>query len=251
MVSTHARSSFFGATVTSWIQGGKERMFLSSKSTLDASKPVSPGQPAEVGSTCLALRTAMLTNLSLADPRWYPRRLCESARCLRPLLALTAQPIFGPPPSSPPEYAALSQHGFARTQTWTLDKILMDREEGISVRLLAPPPPASFNHSYKLAYVITLAPHQLVTDLHLTNTSSSEDFIFQALLHNYLAVPDANKLQITGLDKGVDYKDKVLGGKLCTWEGGVLTIEGETDRSVHPTHEDQACPVLSLAEQAR
>ncbi|RSH81518.1 hypothetical protein EHS25_006875 [Saitozyma podzolica] len=178
---------FFGATVTSWIQGGKERMFLSSKSTLDASKPIRGGIP-------------------------------------------VVFPIFGPPPSSPPEYAALSQHGFARTQTWTLDKILMDREEGISVRLLAPPPPASFNHSYKLAYVITLAPHQLVTDLHLTNTSSSENFIFQALLHNYLAVPDANKLQITGLDKGVDYKDKVLGGKLCTWEGGVLTIEGETDR---------------------
>ncbi|GFZ51797.1 hypothetical protein JCM24511_09565 [Saitozyma sp. JCM 24511] len=178
---------FFGATVTSWIQGGKERMFLSSKSTLDASKPIRGGIP-------------------------------------------VVFPIFGPPPSSPPEYAALSQHGFARTQTWTLDKILMDREEGISVRLLAPPPPTSFNHSYKLAYVITLAPHQLVTDLHLTNTSSSEDFIFQALLHNYLAVPDANKLQITGLDKGVDYKDKVLGGKLCTWEGGVLTIEGETDR---------------------
>jgi hypothetical protein len=67
VVSTHTRTSFFGATVTSWIQGGKERMFLSSKSTLDASKPVSPGQPAEVGYTNLPLRAAMLTSLSFAS----------------------------------------------------------------------------------------------------------------------------------------------------------------------------------------
>ena len=33
--------SLFGATVTSWKQGGKERLFLSSKSSLDSSKAVS------------------------------------------------------------------------------------------------------------------------------------------------------------------------------------------------------------------
>jgi hypothetical protein len=40
--------SLFGATVTSWKQGGKERLFLSSKSSLDSSKPVSSDGIAEV-----------------------------------------------------------------------------------------------------------------------------------------------------------------------------------------------------------
>lgn len=33
--------SFYGATVVSWKQGGKERMFVSSKSAMDGSKAVS------------------------------------------------------------------------------------------------------------------------------------------------------------------------------------------------------------------
>jgi hypothetical protein len=33
--------SYYGATVTSWIGGGKERLFLSSKAVLDGSKAVS------------------------------------------------------------------------------------------------------------------------------------------------------------------------------------------------------------------
>ncbi|WWD22464.1 hypothetical protein CI109_106957 [Kwoniella shandongensis] len=176
----------YGATVTSWKSGGKERLFVSSTSALDGSKPIRGGIP-------------------------------------------VVFPIFGPPPSSPPEYAALSQHGFARTQTWTLDKIVMDRPEGVSIRLAAPPPPSSFQHKYTLAYVITLTEHQLSTDIHITNTGS-EDFIFQTLLHNYLAVPDSTKIKIKGIAEGTTYKDKVLGGKLDKWDGSTLTIDREVDR---------------------
>jgi D-hexose-6-phosphate mutarotase len=46
-----ADDSLFGATVTSWKQGGKERLFLSSKSSLDSSKPVSSDGIAEVITT--------------------------------------------------------------------------------------------------------------------------------------------------------------------------------------------------------
>ncbi|KAK8845511.1 hypothetical protein IAR55_006226 [Kwoniella newhampshirensis] len=176
----------FGATVTSWKSGGKERLFLSGKSALDSSKPIRGGIP-------------------------------------------IVFPIFGPPPSSPPEYAALSQHGFARTQDWTLDKIVMDRPEGVSIRLAAPPPPDSFPHRFTLAYVVTLTEHQLSTDLHITNTGS-EDFIFQALLHNYLAVPDSSKIKINGVDAGTVYKDKVLGMKLDESDGNPLVIDKEIDR---------------------
>ncbi|ORY22621.1 galactose mutarotase-like domain-containing protein [Naematelia encephala] len=176
----------FGATVTSWIVDGKERMFLSSKSSLDSTKAIRGGIP-------------------------------------------IVFPIFGPPPSSPPEYAALKQHGFVRTQDWTLDSIIMDRDEGVSVRLTSPPPPSEFNHKFTLSYVVTLTKHQLSTDVHINNTGN-EDFIFQVLLHNYLAVPDVKKITITGLDKGIEFFDKAAGGKMGTWQGGELKITQETDR---------------------
>ena len=98
----------------------------------------------------------------------------------------------------------------------------MDRPEGVSVRLLAPPPPSGFSHNYKLAYVVTLAAHQLSCDIHVTNNDSKE-FKFQALLHNYLAVPDSSKISMTGIDKGVQYFDKAL-GKTEQWGGESLTI---------------------------
>lgn len=108
----------------------------------------------------------------------------------------------------------------------------MDRPEGVSVRLLAPPPPAEFKHDYRLSYVVTLARHQLSTDLHVVNTSTSEDFKFQALLHNYLAVPDVSKIKITGIEKGTQYVDKVQNFKRETWDGGALEINKQVDRWV-------------------
>lgn len=110
----------------------------------------------------------------------------------------------------------------------------MDRPEGVSVRLTAPPPPSDsgFNHPFKLAYVVTLAPHQLSTDLHIVNTSDKDDFIFQALLHTYLAVPDASKIKITGVEKGVTYKDKTQGMKVCEATGEPVVIDKEVDRYV-------------------
>lgn len=63
--------SWFGATVTSWQVDGKEKFFLSSKSALDAGKPVSGMDVAEVRSqtSFMGPRTDPL------DPRWYPSRL--------------------------------------------------------------------------------------------------------------------------------------------------------------------------------
>lgn len=108
----------------------------------------------------------------------------------------------------------------------------MDRPEGVSVRLAAPAPPAEFGHAddYTLHYVITLAPHQLSTDLHVKNVSKTESFQFQALLHNYLAVPDVKKIRISGLEKGVEYTDKVLNFKKDKAESGELVIDKVTDR---------------------
>ncbi|KZT02723.1 galactose mutarotase-like protein [Laetiporus sulphureus 93-53] len=118
-------------------------------------------------------------------------------------------PCFGAP--THPEHSKLGQHGFARSEVWTYDSIVLDDEAGVSVRLTLEPK-ASITEKYKrpfhLAYVVTLAEHQLSTDLHVKNTglSTSPPLEFQALFHNYIRAP-ASEVLITPL-QGVSYYDK-------------------------------------------
>lgn len=44
-------------------------------------------------------------------------------------------PCFGAP--THPEHSKLGQHGFARSEVWSLDSVVMDNEAGVSVRLSA------------------------------------------------------------------------------------------------------------------
>jgi glucose-6-phosphate 1-epimerase len=106
----------------------------------------------------------------------------------------------------------------------------MDRPEGVSVRFKAPSPPSDFEHKYKLAYVVTLSRHELSTDVHITNEETDKNFDFQCLLHTYLAVPDIKKIKISGLDKGIAYRDKTRDNKTFEWSGETLIIDAETDR---------------------
>ena len=102
----------------------------------------------------------------------------------------------------------------------------MDNEAGVSVRLsrstyspfqqlflthliaLSPRPSITsvYDKPFELAYVVTLARHQLSTDLHVTNPSETESLEFQALLHNYIQGP-AKNLSVHPLD-GKRYFDK-------------------------------------------
>jgi glucose-6-phosphate 1-epimerase len=59
---------------------------------------------------------------------------------------------------------------------------------------------------FQLAYVVTLREHQLSTDIHVSNPSTSEALDFQALLHNYVRAP-ANEVSISPL-LGKRYIDK-------------------------------------------
>lgn len=68
-----------------------------------------------------------------------------------------------------------------------------------------------FPHPIALSYVVTLAAHELSTDLHVQNQSDDETLAFQALLHTYYAA-DAASVKITPL-KGLTYFDKVKGGE--------------------------------------
>ncbi|KIJ68442.1 hypothetical protein HYDPIDRAFT_106637 [Hydnomerulius pinastri MD-312] len=121
-------------------------------------------------------------------------------------------PCFGAP--THPEHSRLGQHGFARSETWTFDSIVMDNEAGVSVRLTLDPTPsiaAKYDRPFHLAFVVTLAEHQLSTDLHVTNTSTSsayppDNLEFQALFHNYFRAP-ANEVLVFPLQNN-KYFDK-------------------------------------------
>ena len=77
-------------------------------------------------------------------------------------------------------------------------------------KALDPADNASINSKYTkpfhLSYVVTLAAHQLSTDLHVTNTSFADTLEFQALLHNYLRAP-ADQVVISPL-QNLSYYDK-------------------------------------------
>ncbi|KAI6162198.1 galactose mutarotase-like domain-containing protein [Pisolithus thermaeus] len=103
-------------------------------------------------------------------------------------------PCFGPPIH--PEHSRLPQHGFARNEPWKFDSVVMDNDAGVSVRLTLEPTPsiaAKYDRPFHLAYVLTLAEHQLSTDLH-------------ALFHNYILSP-ADQVLIFPL-QNVRYYDK-------------------------------------------
>jgi len=161
----------YGATVISWKVAGqtgslKEVLFVSSKAFLDGTKPVRGGIP-------------------------------------------VVFPCFGAP--THPDHSKLSQHGFARNVTWKFDSVVMDNEAGVSIRLTLDPADnanisSKYTRPFHLSYVVTLAAHQLSTDLHVTNTSLSDILEFQALLHNYLRVP-ADQVVISPL-QGLSYYDK-------------------------------------------
>ncbi|GBE78197.1 Glucose-6-phosphate 1-epimerase [Sparassis crispa] len=118
-------------------------------------------------------------------------------------------PCFGAP--THPEHSKLSQHGFARSEKWILENIVMDNEAGVSVRFALEPTAtiqAKFERPFHLSYVVTLAEHQLSTALHVKNTalSSTSPLEFQALLHNYIRAP-SNEVLVSPL-QALSYYDK-------------------------------------------
>jgi len=120
-------------------------------------------------------------------------------------------PFFGPP--TKPEHAKIPQHGFARSSNWAFDSVVMDNEAGVSVKLALHPTASTValhDFPWQLQYVITLAGHQLTTDLNVINTSTDKSFSFQSLLHTYLAA-ESSSVRITPLTS-LTYVDKVKGG---------------------------------------
>ncbi|KLO20038.1 galactose mutarotase-like protein [Schizopora paradoxa] len=118
-------------------------------------------------------------------------------------------PFFGAP--TRPEHSKLPQHGYARTATWTWDgQTVMDNDAGVSVKLTYKPDASLTEDDVELAYVMTLAEHQLSTNLHVKNASSTKPLAFQALLHTYIRAP-SKSIHISGLSQ-LNYIDKTQSG---------------------------------------
>ncbi|KIP11957.1 hypothetical protein PHLGIDRAFT_396343 [Phlebiopsis gigantea 11061_1 CR5-6] len=63
-------------------------------------------------------------------------------------------PCFGAP--SHPDHAELSQHGFARNETWSFADVVMDNDAGVSVRLTLLPNDAIKSSSAPISTLRTL-----------------------------------------------------------------------------------------------
>ncbi|KAF8629706.1 hypothetical protein AX15_003322 [Amanita polypyramis BW_CC] len=115
-------------------------------------------------------------------------------------------PCFGAP--AHPKHMKLSQHGFARSQTWEWNGIVIDNERDVAAKFSLKPDnviQSVYNHSFHLDYIVTLAEHQISTELHVENTST-DDMEFQTLFHNYIRAP-SDEVSITPLQHLV-YFDK-------------------------------------------
>ncbi|KAG6842201.1 hypothetical protein C0991_000171 [Blastosporella zonata] len=121
-------------------------------------------------------------------------------------------PCFGAP--THPEHTMLTQHGFARSETWSWNEVVMDNEAGVSLSLTLQPNEkirSIYKPPFHLNYVVTLAEHQLSTDIHVTNTSQSSasapDILeYQALFHTYIRAP-ASQVLVAPL-QNLSYYDK-------------------------------------------
>jgi glucose-6-phosphate 1-epimerase len=136
-------------------------------------------------------------------------------------------PWFGPDPQA----LGRPNHGFARTQVWTLQHTATTVEGATRITLGLTDTPDTrlvWPHAFELTLEITVGA-TLGLALTTRNTGETPFEITQAL-HTYLAVGDSAQATVTGLD-GCAYIDNATGahGALHQQVGGVQ-FEAEVDR---------------------
>lgn len=144
------------------------------------------------------------------------------------------KPIRGGIPICWPQFGAqgpLPQHGFARTEAWTLEAAgdgcatlsLRDNER---TRALWP-------HAFRLRLRIQFDASQLVTHLDVENPAGAPaPFAFEALQHTYLATGAPNAfgdVRVCGL-QGAKYLSKPHANAAFTDEAAAIALGGEVDR---------------------
>ena len=142
-------------------------------------------------------------------------------------------PIRGGVPLCFPQFAmlgSLPQHGFARTQTWELSEQRADRANTmIALRL-------PFDDALKalwpgvvnVDFSVAIDDGRLDMELGVENLGESA-LTFTAALHTYLAVSDAEEVEISGL-RGCAYRDAAAGNAIEQESSNVVVIRGEVNR---------------------
>ena len=129
-------------------------------------------------------------------------------------------------------------HGFARTNIWTLE-IFEELDDGETYLLLSLPetthPEWDGEAQLKVEMIIGST---LQVSLVTRNIGNKEIAISQAL-HSYFTVSDAENITVTGLD-GCYFYDKV--NNCETTQDGDITIKGEVDRVYYD--EKPSCTII-------
>jgi glucose-6-phosphate 1-epimerase len=134
-------------------------------------------------------------------------------------------PWFGPSAADP----KLPAHGFARTTRWDLSAISRRGDRAL-IELALKASEATrklWPHDFELRFRVTVGT-TLQMQLEVRNAGGT-DFSFEEALHTYLAVKDVRQVAIGGL-AGLEYLDKVQGGKRIREGAQPIRITGETDR---------------------
>ena len=99
-----------------------------------------------------------------------------------------------------------------------------------------------FPHSFTLTLTVSLTASSLSQQLVIHNTGS-DSFDFTTLLHTYLRISDISAAKVHGLS-GLQYIDKVQGGKLTAETADPIVITDETDR----VYEDAVGRVITVTD---
>lgn len=128
-------------------------------------------------------------------------------------------PWFGPKAGDP----AAPMHGFARIRRWEVEAAA-GRGDAVELTLKL----SATVVGAELRHHVTIGPAALAMRLEVRNIAGAP-IAFEEALHTYLAVGDARRIAIFGLE-GAEYIDKVDGFARKTQSAGPVRIEGETDR---------------------
>lgn len=121
-------------------------------------------------------------------------------------------------------------HGFARLKTWQVESVEEESDGAVTIALTLVDDEstrASWPYAFHLRYIVRVAA-TLGLSLEVTNRSDKA-FNFEEAFHTYLAVGDARKISIRGLE-AVPYLDKMHGMQSTPNANGPILIKEETDR---------------------
>ena len=163
---------------------------------------------------------------------WVPPRAEECLYLSSRSAFERGRPIRGGIPVVFPQFAdrgPLSQHGFARTQAWSLTSA-SESELGSEVIFALESSPQSlalWPGVFRLELIIAIGGPRLDVQFRVTNTGKA-GFAFAAALHTYLRVSEAASARLEGL-RGTRYMNRG-DGAMGTEAREIVTAEEPIDR---------------------